>query len=205
MGIFNTTACDKWQCAQQNTVLVYENSHDDGEGIIQCSALSDLDWNAGTSRDVQDSDAALIRTMEHILLHVFTKILRAWRKQIALLSVQHAHLEDRVYGQPSDDSPATELWAMSKYLRGMAKLVNRHSSLIEDVQEHFNQFAERSNDDHNWLADILRDFQQASITIQEDFIWPTEHMIDLVGDRTHLLPTRNVCMLEELTVMNADV
>jgi hypothetical protein len=181
MGVFNTSAAEKWQCAHQNTILIYENSHDDCEEIIQGAELLDLEWKA-TSLKEGDPDTALIKTMEHILLHVFTKVLRAWRKQLALLSIQHAQLEDRVYGQPSDDSHATELWAMSKYLWGMAKLVNRHSNLIEDVQENFNQFAERIGD-YDWLDDILRDFRQASITIQEDFIRPTEHMIDLVSTR----------------------
>ncbi len=183
MGVFNTSAREKWQCAHQNPILIYENSHDDCEEIIQGQGLLDLEWKA--SNTDKESDAALVRTMEHILLHIFTKVLRAWRKQLALLSIQHGQLEDRVYDQPSDDSHATELWAMSKYLWSMAKLVNRHSNLIEDVQEHFNQFAERSND-HDWLDDILRDFRQASVTIQDDFIRPTEHMIDLVssGDKS---------------------
>jgi hypothetical protein len=179
MGVFNTSANEKWQCAHQNTILIYENSHDDCEEIIQGPALLDLEWKSNNTKD-ESPDIALIRTMEHILLHAFTKVLRAWRKQLALLSIQHAQLEDRVYGQPSDDSHATELWAMSKYLWSMAKLVNRHSNLIEDVQEHFNSFAERSND-YAWLDDISKDFRQASVTIQEDFIRPTEHMIDLVG------------------------
>jgi hypothetical protein len=178
MGLFNTSAIEKWQCARQNTILIYENVHDDCEEIIQGDALLDLERKAGGAKD-EDPAAALVKTMEDILLHVFAKVLRAWRKQLALLSLQHTQLEDRVYGQPSDDSHATELWAMSKYLWGMAKLVNRHSILIEDVQENFNHFAERSGDD-NWLDDVLRDFKQASITIQEDFIRPTEHMIDLV-------------------------
>jgi hemoglobin-like flavoprotein len=178
IGVFNTSASEKWQCAHQNTILIYENSHDDCEEIIQGPALLGLEWKAAATRD-EDVETALIRTMEHILLHVFTKVLRAWRKQLALLSIQHAQLEDRVYGQPSDDSHATELWAMSKYLWGMAKLVNRHSNLIEDVQENFNQFAERRGD-VEWLDDVARDFRQASVTIQEDFIRPTEHMIDLV-------------------------
>jgi len=179
MGVFNTSANEKWQCARQNTILIYENSHDDCEEIIHGQGLLDIEWKA-TSK-AEDSDAALIRTMEHILLHVFSKILRAWRKQLALLSIQHAQLEDRVYGQPSDDSHAPELWAMSKYLWSLTKLVNRHSNLVEDVQENFNQFAERrGNEPVDWLDDISRDFRQASITIQDDFIRPTEHMIDLV-------------------------
>lgn len=201
MGVFNTSANERWQCAHQNTILIYENFHDDCEQIIQGPALLDLEWKPSITKNDQVPDAALIKTMEHILLHVFTKVLVAWRKQLALLSIQHAQLEDRVYGQPSDDSPATELWAMSKYLWGMAKLVNRHSNLVEDVQEHFNHFAERRNDDHDWLGDLLRDFRQASITIQEDFIHPTEHMIDLVRSRAHrvlksrcFLHNRYVCV-----------
>lgn len=180
MGVFNSSVREQWQCAHQNTILIYENAHDDCEEIIQGEGLLDLEWKASTTD--KDSDVALVRTIEHILLHIFTKVLRAWRKQLALLSIQHAQLEDRVYGQPSDDSHAAELWAMSKYLWSMAKLVNRHSNLIEDVQEHFNQLAERSNH-HDWLDDILRDFRQASVTIHDDFIRPTEHMIDLVSPK----------------------
>ena len=177
MGVFNTSATEKWQCAHQNTILIYENSHDDCEEIIQSPALLDLDWKP-ISKGV-DPNIELIKTMEHTLLHIFAKVLRAWRTQLALLSIQHAQLEDRVYGQPSDDSHAPQLWLMSKCLWGLVKLVNRHSNLIEDVQENFNHFAERSND-YNWLDGIWRDYRQVSLLIQEDFIRPTEHMIDLV-------------------------
>jgi hypothetical protein len=185
MGVFNTSANDKWQCARQNTILIYENSHDDCEEIIHGQGLLDVEWKTTTTTTTNsqtaDADAALIRTMEHILLHVFGKILRAWRKQLGLLSLQHAQLEDRVYGQPADDSPAPELWAMSKHLWSLTKLVNRHANLVEDVQENFNQFAERrAHEPLDWLHEIARDFRQASITIQDDFIRPTEHMIDLV-------------------------
>lgn len=178
MGVFNTTTSEKWKCAHQNTILIYDNSNDDCEETIQGPALLDLQWNAGTTR-MQNSETALIKTLEDILLYIFHKVLRAWREQLSLLSMQYTELEDRVYGQPSDDSHATELWAMSKYLWGIAKLVNRHSNLIEDVQENFNQFAERGTD-CEWLEDLSRDFRQISITIQEDYIRPTEHMIDLV-------------------------
>ena len=68
----------------------------------------------------------------------------------------------------------------------MAKLVNRHSNLIEDVQENFNQFAERSND-YDWLDDVSKSFRQVSILMQQDFIQPTEHMIDLVGPKSPIL------------------
>lgn len=199
MTMFNTSATEQYQCAHQNIILIYENSHDDCEEIIQGPSLLDLEWRESTltaatgpshshpssplpqPTAAPPSDAALIATMELILTHVFTKILRAWRKQFALLSIQHAQLEDRVYGQPSDDQHAPQLWAMSKYLWGMAKLVNRHSNLLEDVQENFNVFAEqKTGEEHAWLENVLRDFRQASITIQEDFIRPTEHMIDLV-------------------------
>jgi hypothetical protein len=181
LGVFNTHASEKWQCAHQNTILIYENSHDECEEIIKGEALLDHEWKAGTTKD-NDPDAALIKTLEQVFVDIFAKVLRAWRKQLALISIQHAQLEDRVYGQPSDDSHATELWAMSKYLWQLAKLVNRHSNLIEDVQENFNQFAERGND-HDWLHDVSRDFRQCGLTIQEDFIRPTEHMIDLVRFR----------------------
>ncbi len=100
MGVFNTSASEKWQCAHQNTILIYENSHDDCEEIIEGPALLDLEWKMST-RD-EDPDAALIKTFENILLHIVTRVLRAWRKQLALLSIQHAQLEDLVDGQISE-------------------------------------------------------------------------------------------------------
>ncbi len=63
----------------------------------------------------------------------------------------------------------------------MAKLVNRHATLCQDVQEYFNLFAER-DEEEDWLDDILKTFRQTSVTIREDFIGPTEHMIDLVRE-----------------------
>lgn len=179
MAVFNsgTKGWRKW--ARANTVLIYESSSGEQSIIIDPLRLSTLELRHPMVTDKLASVPAGVTATENVLVSVFDSVLKAWRRQITKLSVQHASLEDRVYERPSDDSHAGGLWGMSQHALEMAKLVNRHATLCQDVQEYFNHFAER-DEEEEWLEDILKSFHQTSVTIREDFIGPTDYMIDLV-------------------------
>ena len=179
MDVFNsgTKGWRKW--AKANTVLIYESSMGEQAQIVDPLKLQNLELRHTGSSDEWATMPAAVEATENVLTSVLASILRAWRRQITKLSVQHELLEDRVYERPSDDSHAGGLWGMSQHALEMAKLVNRHSTVCQDVQEYFNHFAERDEDD-DWLEDVLKGFRQTSTSIREDFIGPTDYMIDLV-------------------------
>lgn len=179
MEVFNsgTRGWQKWTKA--NTIVIYETTSMERPRIIDALKIQSLELRQTQTNDGRSPVPAEVVACENIVLSVLDNILRAWRRQITLLSVQHEFLEDQVYERPSDDSHAGGLWGMSQHSLELAKLVNRHSTLCQDVQEYFNVFSER-NEGHLWLEDILKGFRQISVSIREDFIGPTDYMIDLV-------------------------
>jgi hypothetical protein len=179
MGVFNsgTKGWRKW--ARANTVLICESLSGEQAPIIDALKLRALELHHPGSTDEWAATPAAVIAAENILSSVLDSILKAWRRQINKLSVQHALLEDRVYERPSDDSHAGRIWAMSQHALEMAKLASRHSTLCQDVQEYFNYFAER-DEDNAWLEVLLKGFRQMSVSVRDDFIDPTNYMIDLV-------------------------
>ena len=179
MAVFNSAPKARRVWAKANTVLICESTPGEQNKIIDGLRLQALEIQFAASTDERAAASATVTAAENILINVFESILRAWRRHITQLSVTHATLEDQVYERPADDSQSGALWRMSQHALEMAKLVNRHSTLCQDVQEYFNHFAER-DEDEEWLDDILKMFRQSSTTIREDFIAPTEQLIDLV-------------------------
>jgi hypothetical protein len=179
MDVFNsgTKGWRKW--AKANTVLICESASGEQAPIIDALKLQTLELHHPGSTDEWAATPAVIIATENVLSSVLDSILKAWRRQINKLSVQHALLEDHVYERPSDDSHAGEIWAMSQHALEMAKLASRHSTLCQDVQEYFNYFAER-DDGNAWLEVVLKGFRQMSVSVRDDFIDPTNYMIDLV-------------------------
>jgi hypothetical protein len=182
MDVFNsgTKGWRKW--AKANTVLICESTSGEQAPIIDALKLQTLELHHPGSTDEWAATPAAIIAAENILSSVLDSILKAWRRQINKLSVQHALLEDHVYERPSDDSHAGGIWAMSQHALEMAKLASRHSTLCQDVQEYFNYFAER-DEGNAWLEVVLKGFRQISISVRDDFIDPTNYMIDLVRQR----------------------
>jgi hypothetical protein len=186
MEVFNsgTKGWRKW--AKANTVLIYESTSGRQSQIIDALKLQSLELRHPGSTDEWAATPSAIIATENVLTNVLDSILKAWRRQITKLSVQHERLEDQVYERPSDDSHAGGLWGMSQHALEMAKLVNRHYALCQDVREYFNYFAERE-EDNGWLEDVLKGFRQTSDTIKDDFINPTDYMIDLVWSYLEIL------------------
>jgi len=188
MGVFNsgTRGWRKW--AKSNTVLIYESSSAEQPQIVNALQLQNLELHHSGSSNEWARNPHPVFATENVLTSILDNILKAWRRQITKLSVQHALLEDRVYERPSDDRHAGELWSMSQHALEMAKMVNRHSTVCQDVQEYFNHFAER-DEKEGWLGNVLKGFRQTSVSIREDFIAPTDYMIDLVREPLSVLWT----------------
>lgn len=177
--VFNSGTRGWRSWSRTNTILIYESASGQQSNIIDPVGLQGLELRTSVTTDGINLPQAVVAATEDVLTSVLGSILKAWHKQINKLSVQHAALEDRVYERPSDDSHAGGLWGMSQHALEMAKLVNRHATLCQDVQQYFNQFADRHEED-KWLEDVLKGFRQTSVTVREDFIGPTDYMIDLV-------------------------
>ncbi|RMZ86287.1 hypothetical protein DV736_g6487, partial [Chaetothyriales sp. CBS 134916] len=175
MTSFNTGTKSLPEYAEYPTIIISEFSSAGTGEIINAGPLLGLDVSQrGSTRP-----HAVIQAIEYIMEHVVSGILQLWDTQIDLLHEPHVELEDYIWSQPADSSRAREVWAMSRRLHTMVKLINRHAKLIQFVQEDFRVFAERS-EDQSWLDEKLNHFAQLSENIRVDYIEPLEGMIDLM-------------------------
>ncbi|KAJ9615362.1 hypothetical protein H2200_001437 [Cladophialophora chaetospira] len=199
---FNSGSRHLHEMAKRDTIIVCEYSSGGETGEI-VSANTLLSLNPGhlptaARKDDTTSSAglasperrpsALTPTLQAVLAHIFDGLYQLWHEKIAQIHEPHALLEDHIYAHPSDSSRAREVWAMSQKLHSMLKLVNRHSKVIEAVQDDFLVFVEgdqrdqANQDDANehWLAHLLDDFQVLAENIGTDYLEPLENMIDLL-------------------------
>jgi ribosomal protein S15P/S13E len=190
--------------AKRDTIIICEYSSGEAGEIVSANVLLGLNPGhiSAPSSSTQGTppssfEAPEIRsfastpTLQAVLSHIFDGMYHLWHNQIALIHEPHASLEDHIYAHPSDSSRARDVWAMSQRLHNMMKLVNRHSKIIEAVQDDFVIFAEMerkdgekqddANERMNWLTSLLDDFEVLAENISTDYLQPLEHMIDLVG------------------------
>ncbi|KPI34896.1 uncharacterized protein AB675_2247 [Cyphellophora attinorum] len=145
-----------------------------------------IDKLRGLEISNSDPSAAICEAMQFIILHVTSGVYRLWNQQLHLLDEPHSELEDHIFSQPSDPSRAREVWRMSQRLHDMSKLLERHKSIIEFVQDDFLPFAELpyvedEAKEAKWLDRIIEEFQDLSATIRADYVDTMERMIDLIG------------------------
>ncbi|ETI26419.1 hypothetical protein G647_03196 [Cladophialophora carrionii CBS 160.54] len=199
---FNSGSRHLPDMARSDTVIICEYSSGEAGEIVSGNVLLGLypERERAPSRN-----ATSIPTLQAVLSHVFDGLYQLWRDQIALIHEPHALLEDHIYAHPSDSSCAPDVWAMSQRLHNMLKLVNRHSKVVEAVQDDFAIFSEgehgyeRNYEDaigtgigtgtgtgtstgtssNKWLTPLLDDFEMLAENIVTDYLQPLEHMIDL--------------------------
>lgn len=164
--------------SQDNTIIIYEAAPADSGDFVLNADPGRLGQRTPHATD--DDEPEVFAVMESVISSVFERVLDVWNHEVALLDVQYSTLEDQIYERPSDDTHAGELWAFSKRVLEMEKLVKFHSILLEDVEASFDNFAERT-EPTEWLEQTSKDFEQLGKAILDDFIVPTEHMIDLVN------------------------
>ena len=186
---FNSGSSCLHETAKRDTIIICEYSSGESGEVVSASVLLGLHPVDTASNPVFASAPAI----QGIVSHVFEGLFQLWREQIALIHEPHAELEDHIYSQPADSSRARDVWALSQQLHNMLKLVNRHSKVIEAVQDDFEIFAERQ-DQQTWLDHVLDDFETLAENIRTDYLEPLEHMIDLVR-RFYFTPKRNSPLL----------
>lgn len=191
---FNSGLRQLHEMARKDTIIICEYSSGSAGEIVSVPALLGLNpelatasgplENEATSSRPEEKASASTSTVRDVVSHVFDGLYQIWHSQIALIHEPHAELEDHIYAHPADSSRAREVWAMSQRLHTLLKLVNRHSKVIQDVQDDFLIFAETRDKDNgrhqNWLAPLLDDFELLSENFRTDYLEPLEHMIDLV-------------------------
>ena len=195
---FNSGLRQLHDMAKRDTIVICEYSSGEGEAgeIVSANVLLGLNpepppaWDYRNPHRPAPRTPTSVITLQMALSHIFDGLYLLWRDQIALIHEPHAALEDHIYAHPSDSSCARDVWAMSQRLHNMLKLVNRHSKVIEAVQDDFAVFAEIErkegakhvvvNDRANWLTPLLDDFEGLAENIVTDYLQPLEHMIDLV-------------------------
>ncbi|OQU93976.1 hypothetical protein CLAIMM_00404 isoform 1 [Cladophialophora immunda] len=213
---FNSGSRHLHDMAKRDTIIICEYSSGEAGEIVSANVL--LGLNPGTFPPPGSSEkeeettttsdrrrrSASTPTLQAVLSHVFDGLYQLWRDQIALIHEPHAALEDHIYAHPSDSSRARDVWGMSQRLHNMLKLVNRHSKVVEAVQDDFAVFAEmekyqdgggaersdgfgdrdRSSvgggSRSTWLTPLLDDFEVLAENIGTDYLEPLEHMIDLM-------------------------
>ncbi|EXJ56554.1 hypothetical protein A1O7_06898 [Cladophialophora yegresii CBS 114405] len=136
---FNSGSRHLPDMARRDTVIICEYSSGEAGEIVSGNVL--LGLNPERERALPQN-ATSIPTLQAVLSHVFDGLYQLWRDQIALIHEPHALLEDHIYAHPSDSSCAPDVWAMSQRLHNMLKLVNRHSKVVEAVQDDFAIFSE---------------------------------------------------------------
>ncbi len=198
---FNSGLRQLHEMAKRDTIVICEYSSGEAGEIVSANVLLGLnpepdappapwDFRHPHPQAQAPKTPTSVVTLQMALSHIFDGLYQLWRDQIALIHEPHAALEDHIYAHPSDSSCARDVWAMSQRLHNMLKLVNRHSKVIEAVQDDFAVFAEIErkegvkdvtvNDRVNWLTPLLDDFEVLAENLVTDYLQPLEHMIDLV-------------------------
>ncbi|KIW92260.1 uncharacterized protein Z519_07244 [Cladophialophora bantiana CBS 173.52] len=217
---FNSGSRHLHDMAKRDTIIICEYSSGEAGEIVSANVLLGLNpgpFATPSPGDGEEEKPILDRkvctstpTLQAVLSHIFDGLYQLWRDQIALIHEPHASLEDHIYAHPSDSSRARDVWAMSQRLHNMLKLVNRHSKVIEAVQDDFAVFAETERHYHDggggaerkdrepgsgrdgrrasggsrssstWLTPLLDDFEVLAENIGTDYLEPLEHMIDLM-------------------------
>lgn len=179
---FNSGSRHLHDMARRDTVIVCEYSSGEAGEIVSASALLGLSPEPASDSDSDPNSkrtASSTPALQAVTGHIFDGLYQLWGEQVALVHEPHAELEDHIYAQPADSSRARDVWAMSQRLHTMLKLVNRHSKVIEAVQDDFAVLAERA-DKQVWLHHVLDDFEMLADNLRTDYLEPLENMIDLV-------------------------
>ena len=165
------------------TVIISEYSSSGVRDIISARPLLGIDVTCA------DTSQAIAQAIKDILYHLTDGVWRLWDSQIKLLHEPHAELEDMIWSQPANSRHARAMWSMSQKLHTMLKHINRHATLINNLQEDFKVFTERS-EQHEWLTPVVNEFKQLSETVQVDYVTPLDHMIDLMYKSVQIRDSR---------------
>lgn len=127
-----------------NVIIIFDNSSSGNFDDTLIPARRDVEcrWRrlpfhlAFESREpVEDDDTKLaLSCSKSILNDVFKSLAVTWDTFLDHAGTHMTILEDKIYDQPDDESRAPELWANSSAWLKVEKLVNVHTSVMNEMK-----------------------------------------------------------------------
>lgn len=133
--------------------------------------------------------------LKDLLTHIMVETVECWNSRMRLLEEQLNELERRVYSQPSDDTPSSDLWNLSKHLLTIQQMIGHHAGTMQWAQNTLNTYAMRLSawDDHDrrsqwdeasqheWLREYVAEMTFIAENVERNLKEPIEKMLDLVS------------------------
>ncbi|QKX64050.1 uncharacterized protein TRUGW13939_11223 [Talaromyces rugulosus] len=184
-----------------NVIIVFDNS---SSGCIEDTlipARRDLEcrWRrlpfylAFESRDPikGDDETLALNCSKAVLGDIFKAIVMTWDGFLDHAGTHMTILEDKIYDQPADESRAPELWANSSAWLKVEKLVNVHSSVMQEMKTRLHELTDDIDTEDNWLDDSPGDFDRLKNLVTEDLTKPTESLISLLYQSVSIRDSRH--------------
>jgi hypothetical protein len=153
----------------------------------------------GGDLEIPATDFGVVRALKNVLAGIVAGVLETWNMEIAELDDQFEALEARVYGNPSDDTPAADLWSLSKHLLGVQQSMEAHVDMMKSMEETLNRYIFECGNQlsHHeakeqrefwvlesrslWLQPYVEKMRNLAKNIEDDHIKYANQMIDLVS------------------------
>ena len=133
--------------------------------------------------------------LKDLLSHIMIETVECWNSRMRVLEEQLNDLEQLVYNQPSDDTPSTDLWNLSKYLLEIQQTIGHHAGTMQWVQSTLNAYAKRLSawdahrhqqkwneaSQHQWLGDYITEMTFIAENVENNLKEPIEKMLDLAS------------------------
>jgi hypothetical protein len=191
----------------ERTVIISQNRpcHLAGDEPMPVNVTDQSIWNNmlseidGGDLEISSTDIGVVRALKNVLAGIVAGVLETWNMEIAELDDQFEALEARIYGNPSDDTPAADLWSLSKHLLGVQQSMEAHVDMMKSMEETLNRYISEYGNQLSdwgvkgqgefwgleskdpWLQPYVEEMRDLAKNIEDDHIKYANQMIDLVS------------------------
>jgi hypothetical protein len=191
----------------ERTVIISQNRpcHLAGDEPMPVNVTDQSIWNnmlpekIFVSGEDGGTDFGVVRALKNVLAGIVAGVLETWNMEIAELDDQFEALEARIYGNPSDDTPAADLWSLSKHLLGVQQSMEAHVDMMKSMEDTLNRYISEygnqlsdqgakvqgefwdSESKSPWLQPYVEEMADLAKNIEDDHIKYANQMIDLVS------------------------
>jgi hypothetical protein len=206
----------------ERTVIISQNRpcHLAGDEPMPVNVTDQSIWNNmlsetklvdGGDLEIPGTDFGVVRALKCVLAGIVAGVLETWNMEIAELDDQFEALEARIYGNPSDDTPAADLWSLSKHLLGVQQSMEAHVDMMKSVEETLNRYISECGNQlsdqeakeqgefwdleskSSWLQPYVEEMRDLAKNIEDDHIKYANQMIDLVSKPVLGTGYRSLC------------
>jgi hypothetical protein len=161
--------------------------------------LPEPKFEDGEDFEILGTDFGVLRALKKVLAGIVAGVLETWNMEIAELDDQFEALEARIYGNPSDDTPAADLWSLSKHLLGVQQSMEAHVDMMKSMEDTLNRYTSECRNQLSdqeakeqgkfwnfeskspWLQPYVEEMADLAKNIEDDHIKYANQMIDLVS------------------------